>query len=78
MYNEYKIIEKLQNAYGASTMSTNHFARAIAQIAWDEQFQADGESYFVKGKLTITVQDLDPFKALWKPCWMMEGCCQEF
>lgn len=75
---EYQIINNLQNAYDASTMACNRFAEAIAKIAWDEKFQADGETYFIKGRLTVTVQSLDPFKQLWKPSYMFGNLFGEF
>ena len=58
---------KLREAYDSSTASWNRFKEAIDKIKWDKIFEADGETYFVLGRLSLTVENIDPFKAQWKP-----------
>ena len=63
----FEIFEKLKNAYGASTHSTNHFEKALKSIKWDSEFYADGEHYFTLGGFTFTTPSLNPFDMEWKP-----------
>ena len=65
------IIEKLNEAYGASTPADNKFAAAVNSIKWDETFEEDGEKYFLLDDLTLTIENLDPFKQNWKPTVMV-------
>ena len=65
------LYRELNNAYGASTRSNNLFAKAVKAVRWDKIFEADGETYYIKGDVTLTVENLDPFKALWKPSVMI-------
>ena len=53
---------KLKEAFGASTQSDNKFLRVLNSINWEEKFFADGEHYFIKGNLTFTTPELDPFQ----------------
>ena len=57
----YDLYEYLKNAYETSTQNCNRYAKAIKSIAWDGTFQADGEYYFCKDRLTFTTESLDPF-----------------
>lgn len=75
---EWDIIAKLQRAYDSSTMSNNRFGKALEAIKWDHKFQADGETYYQAGGLTVTVQNPDPFKELWKPAYMWDNMHHEF
>ena len=69
-----ELIEKLNRAYGTSTPANNRFEKAIKSIHWDSIFEADGEIYFVKDfgdkDLTLTVENLNPFKEKYKPTVM--------
>lgn len=66
--NELQLHEKLINAYGASSRKFNHFEDAINSIKWDYTYNADGETYFHKDSYVLTIQHIDPFQELWKPC----------
>lgn len=68
---EYKLYEILNEAYGASTQNNNLFKKAIDSVKWEDTFEADGETYFCKGDLILTVTSLDPFKQTWKPSIMI-------
>lgn len=68
---EFRLYENLNEAYGASTQNNNLFAKAINAVRWDESFEADGETYYCKGKLTLTVENINPFKQAWKPSVMI-------
>lgn len=57
----------LKEAYETTTMNCNRFKKAINKIKWDKIFEADGETYFVLGGLSLTVENINPFKAQWKP-----------
>lgn len=72
MYKEFKIIERLQNAYNATTMSCNKFANELNKIRWDKTFKADGELYFIKDKLVLTVENTNPFQEQWKPSYIID------
>ena len=78
---EYRIYEKLQRAFGASTLNNNKFKKALDSIKWDCTFFADGEYYFLIGKLTITTPSLNPFVGMdWRPSAYFSGekACIEF
>ena len=64
---EYNIYESLNEAYGKSTLNNNLFKKAVESVKWESVFKADGEIYFQFGKLTLTVESLNPFKEAWKP-----------
>lgn len=64
---EIKLYDLLKNAYDKSTQNFNNFENAINSINWDNTFEADGEIYFVKDRFTLTVENIDPFKDMWKP-----------
>lgn len=64
---EFKMYEKLKEAWETTTQSCNRFKKAIEAIKWENTFQADGETYFIKGGLTLTVENLNPFKEQWHP-----------
>lgn len=61
------IYENLKEAYETSTHNFNRFADLISRIAWDSEFYADGEYYFIKGDMTFTTPSLNPFKMDWQP-----------
>ena len=65
------IIERLNAAYGTSTRNTNKFADLVNSIAWDDIFQADGETYYILEDLTLTVENLNTFEQNWKPSVMV-------
>ena len=67
----FNLINALNEAYGASTKSNNLFAKLINSIKWDDEFTEDGEMYFIKNDLTLTVENLDPFEENWKPSVMV-------
>ena len=69
----FDIIEKLNNAYGATTAACNMFADAINSISWESVFNADGETYFCIGNLTLTVENINPFKEAYKPSILVLG-----
>ena len=47
---EIKLFEKLKEAYEVTTHNYNAFKNVIDSIEWDNVFNADGETYFCKGK----------------------------
>jgi hypothetical protein len=60
---DWEIIEKVTDAFGASTKNDNAFRRVLESIKWDTTFEADGEHYFIaESGLTLTTPSLDPFK----------------
>lgn len=76
---EFRIYEKIKEAFGYSAHSNNKFKSALESIAWDYSFFADGEHYFVKGGLTITTPSLNPFDMDWRPSAMFsDGSVIEF
>ncbi len=69
----FDLYECLKHAFDTSTPACNRYAKAIKSIKWDETFYADGEYYFLKGRLTFTTESLDPFKiSLIRPAVMAE------
>lgn len=68
---EMKLAEKLNKAYGLSTKSNNLFEKVVKSIKWDQIFTADGETYYCKGDLGLTVENLDPFKEKYRPSIMI-------
>ncbi len=64
---ELKLYEKLKEAYGSSSRMYNNFKELINKIKWDNTFIADNEHYFIKGDLTLTIENIDPFKEKWAP-----------
>lgn len=64
---EIKLFEKLKEAYDSSSIKYNNFLEVINKIDWDNKFEADGEIYFVKGKFTLTVENVNPFDEKWRP-----------
>lgn len=62
-----QIVHALREGYETSTRRANRFDRAIACIPWDEQFDADGEHYYIKDGLTLVTPSLDPFDMPWRP-----------
>ena len=64
---ELKLFEILKEAYETSTQNYNRFKETIESIKWSDTFEADGELYFCKGKFTLTIENIDPFKEAWKP-----------
>lgn len=72
-----EIIENLNDAYGATTPSCNKFKKAIESIDWDETFEADCETYYMYGGLTLTVENIDPFEENWKPSVMFGNLFKE-
>lgn len=78
MFDIISLVEKLNNAYNNSTQPNNRFAKAIKSIKWDNVFEADGETYYCKGdNFTLTVENIDPFKQMWKPSIMFDCTCLE-
>lgn len=76
---EYELFAELKEAWGRSTMLNNRFKKLLDAIAWDNQFQADGEFYFCFGGLTITAESLNPFTESWKPSALFsDGSLIEF
>lgn len=73
-----KLVDFLNEAHGCSTMNNNLFAKVINSIDWDEVFTADGETYYCKGNVTLTVENIDPFKEQWAPSALIDGCLYEF
>ena len=65
-----KLVEKLNTAYETSTTTDNKFEKVINSIKWDKTFEADGEKYYIFGDLTLTVENLNPFKENWRPTVM--------
>lgn len=73
------LCDKLKNAFDYSTRNDNKFQRAIKRVAWDEEFYADGEFYFIKyypnlgkgKKVIFTTPSLDPFNMEWRPDFMI-------
>lgn len=65
----------LADAYGASSMSTNLFERAVFNLALDraldghgpDVFEADGELYVCFDNAILTAQSLNPFECEWSP-----------
>ena len=68
---EFRLYERLDEAYGASSPNNNLFEKAVNAIKWDDTFEADGETYYCKGGLTLTVTSLNPFKQSWRPSVMI-------
>ena len=64
---EFRLYETLKEAYETTTQNFNRFKEAIEAIKWDSTFEADGETYFVKGGFTLTVENINPFEEEWKP-----------
>ena len=64
---ELKLYEMLKEAYETTSQKFNRFKDAINKISWDQTFEADGETYFIKNGFTLTIQNIDPFKEDWKP-----------
>lgn len=64
---ELKLYETLKEAWETSTQNYNRFEEVINSINWTDTYEADGEMYFCKGKFTLTVENVDPFKEAWKP-----------
>ena len=58
---EYEICTNLEEAWRNSTPSNNLFAEAISSIEWDDAFYEDGELYYCKGNMAITVCNINPF-----------------
>lgn len=73
----YTLIEKLNEAYGTTTRNANRFADLVNAITWDAIFQADGETYYTLGDLTLTVENLNPFEENWKPSVMVGDFIQD-
>ena len=77
--NELLLFNKLKEAYETSTRNFNSFKEAISSVNWDNKFEADGEIYFMLGKFTLAVENLDPFKEQWKPTvYFTDGYVKEF
>ena len=64
---EYNLYEKLKEAYETTSAKFNNFKTAIDNIKWDQTFEADGEIYYILGKFTLTIENINPFKEQWKP-----------
>jgi hypothetical protein len=76
---ELKIYEMLKEAYETSSLKFNCFKEAISKIKWDNNFEADGEVYYILGGFTLTVENIDPFKEQWKPtCYFSDNSVISF
>lgn len=64
---ELKLYKKLKEAYETTTKKYNRFKEVINSINWDNTFSADGEQYYIKNNLTLTIENIDPFSEAWKP-----------
>lgn len=81
----YELYERLNRAYGCSTMNNNLFEKEINKIKWNYKFYEDGEYYFVKEfnknnktiAFTLTTSSLNPFNMDWKPTVMYSDCMFE-
>jgi len=63
MTNPMQVIDYITNAFEQSTRRHNLFADAIARVRWAQDFDADGERYYIHDSgLTFTTPSLDPFK----------------
>lgn len=62
-----QLYELLKDAYESTTKNYNRFKKVIESTKWDNTFTADGEHYFIKDNLTLTIENTDPFKEAWKP-----------
>jgi hypothetical protein len=65
--NEYSIFEALRKAFGESTLSDNKFEDELNKISWEDQFEADGEQYFIIGGFVLTTPSINPFICDWRP-----------
>lgn len=65
--NEFKLYETLKKAYETTTKQNNRFLIALNSVEWEKTFEADGETYYVKGGFTLTVENTNPFEEKWKP-----------
>ena len=70
---ELRLYEKLKEAYETTTKKYNRFKEVIESIKWDNTFSADGEQYYIKGDLTLTIENIDPFSEAWKPTVWIES-----
>lgn len=78
----YELYERLNRAYGCSTINNNLFEKEINKIKWDDKFHEDGEYYFVKEfkknnktvAFTLSTPSLNPFEMDWKPTVTFVGC----
>ena len=76
---EMKLFEVLKEAYETTTKNCNRFLNVINSIHWDSVFNSDGETYFVKGGFTMTVENTNPFEEHWKPAgFFPDGSVVEF
>ena len=76
---EIKLVEKLKEAYEVTTYNHNAFKNVIDSIEWDNIFNADGETYFCKGKFSLIIENINPFKEMWKPTvFFSDGSMKEF
>lgn len=57
---------KIKEEYGLSTHNINRFEKILKAIAWDSEFYADEEYYFIKGDMTFTTPSLNPFSMKWE------------
>lgn len=66
---EIEIANKLRDAFEVSTPSNNAFAKAIAQIRWDDSYLDDGVYCFRIGRFMFCTTSIDPFEvsSYWKP-----------
>lgn len=71
----------LKEAFNASTINNNCFAKKLLSIDWDYQYDADGEHHFVIGNMDFSTPSLDPFKMTrnWRPsAYFDDGSYIEF
>ena len=56
---ELRLYEKLKEAYETTTKKYNRFKEVIESIKWDNTFSADGEQYYIKNNLTLTIENIE-------------------
>ena len=70
----FELIEKIENAWGASTRNCNYFKQCVESIKWDKVFIADDEFNYCLGDVVFTTESLDPFaKMFTNPSFFIRG-----
>ena len=71
--NNYDLTEKIKEAYQTTTINNNVFEKFINSINWTKIYKADGEiNYYLKNKLTLSIENINPFKEAWSPSILYE------
>ena len=71
----YEIFEIIREAFASSTPSINRYERVIRSIRWNDQYEADGEYYFIADGVTFVTASLNPFEIVdeWRrPTFMFD------